>query len=74
MRGFVSMALCVELVESSGGVVRHERGRGWLKKSVRACGGLILTKLCVLQRGLFDRARALVFLISSLLIFSFLFC
>ena len=33
MRGFVSMALRVELVESNGGVVRHERGRGWLKKS-----------------------------------------
>ena len=58
MRGFVSMALCVELVESSGRVVGRERGRGWLKKSVLACGGLILRKLCVLQRGLFDRGGA----------------
>ena len=28
MRGFVSVALCVELVESSGRVVKCERGRG----------------------------------------------
>lgn len=55
MRGFVSMALCVELVESNGGVVGRERGRGWLKKSVRAYGGLILEKTLRVKRGLFDR-------------------
>ena len=54
MRGFVNVALHAELVESSGRVVRRERGGGWSKRSVRACGGLILEKTLCVKRGLFD--------------------
>lgn len=61
VRGFVSMALRVELVESSGGVVRRERGRGWLKKSVRACGGLILRNFAYYREGFLIGEGVLVF-------------
>ena len=38
MRGFVSVALCVELVESSSRVVKCKWGRGWLKRSAGSVG------------------------------------
>ena len=61
MRGFVSVALCAELVESSGRVVRRERGRGWLKRSVLACGGLILEKTLRIAEGAFDKGGGVGF-------------
>ena len=54
MRGFVSMALRVELVESNGGVVRHERGRGWLKKSA-GMWWIDFDKTLRIAEGAFDR-------------------
>ena len=54
MRGFVSVALCAELVESSGRVVRRERDRGWLKKSA-GMRWIDFEKTLRIAEGAFDR-------------------